>query len=246
MLDGFQYVLAQIGVVVTITALLAGVLGWLIGHGSRRRTEKAFEQAVAAISRTVPETSPFAPTSTSTEAAETSGEEPTEDDAAANVAPLPVAPFPPYGPTLIDHVPLQEVEDPDATVIRPASIPKTALYVPPGPVISSVPTAQPSLSSRERTVPPISPSEDVQQLRQELRNRDLELGRLEAGALSAWDRMVPQLEEQIKTLVSENDELQRRMRAVEEHSDSNALTLDRLRAMVAERVLRIAELRAQV
>jgi hypothetical protein len=256
MLDGFQYALAQIGVVVAITALLGGVLGWLIGHGSRRRTEKAFEQAVAAITRTVPETSPFAPTSTSTDAVDTSRAEPAEDDAPANIAPLPVTAFPPYGATLIDHVPSQEVEDPDATVIRPASIPKTPLYVPRTPVISSVPPAQPtSVSrertvaptvSRERTVAPTSASEDVLQLRQELRNRDLELGRLEAGALSAWDRMLPQLQDQIKTLLSENDQLQRRMRAAEEHSDADALTLDHLRAMVAERDLRIAELRAQI
>jgi hypothetical protein len=246
MLDGFQYALAQIGVVVAITALLAGILGWLIGHGSRRRTEKTFEQAVAAITRTLPETSPFAPTSTSTDAVDTSRAEPAEDDAPANIAPLPVTAFPPYGATLIDHVPSQEVEDPDATMIRPASIPKTPLYVPRSPVISSVPPAQPISVSRERTVAPTSASEDVLQLRLELRNRDLELGRLEAGALSAWDRMLPQLQDQIKTLLSENDQLQRRMRAAEEHSDADALTLDHLRAMVAERDLRIAELRAQI
>lgn len=247
MLDGFQYVLAEIGVVVAITALLAGVLGWLIGHGSRRRTEKAFEQAIAAISRTVPETSPFAPpTSTSTDAVETSGAEPAEEDAPANIAPLPVTAFPPYGVTLIDHVPSQELEDPDATVIRPASFPKTALYVPPSPVISSVPPAQPTSVSRERTVAPTSTSDDVLRLRQELRDRDVELGRLEAGALSAWDRILPHLHEQMKTLVSENDQLQRRIRAAEEHSDADALTLDHLRAKVAERDLRIAELRAQV
>jgi hypothetical protein len=100
--------------------------------------------------------------------------------------------------------------------------------------------------SRERTDAPTSASEDVLQLRQELRNRDLELGRLEAGALSAWDRMLPQFQDQIKALLSENDQLQRRMRAAEEHSDADALTLDHLRAMVAERDLRIAELRAPI
>jgi hypothetical protein len=34
----------------------------------------------------------------------------------------------------------------------------------------------------------------VQELHRKLRAKDLELGRLEAGTLSAWDRTVPQLE----------------------------------------------------
>jgi len=49
MLDGFQYVLAQIGFVVAVTALLVGVLGWLIGRSNgRRRAEKAAAQSASA------------------------------------------------------------------------------------------------------------------------------------------------------------------------------------------------------
>jgi regulator of replication initiation timing len=57
--------------------------------------------------------------------------------------------------------------------------------------------------------------------------------------------MVPQLEDQIDTLLGENDTLRRRIREAEEHSDAGTLTVDHLRALVAERDTRIAELRAQ-
>jgi hypothetical protein len=87
--------------------------------------------------------------------------------------------------------------------------------------------------------------EEVQFLRQELRKRDLEIGRIEAGALSAWDRMVPQLEQQIEDLMAESDSLRRRLREAEEHSDADALSIDHLRALVAGRDTKIAELRAQ-
>jgi chromosome segregation ATPase len=86
----------------------------------------------------------------------------------------------------------------------------------------------------------------VQQLRAQLRNRDLEIGRIEAGALSAWDRMVPQLQQQIDDLLAENDTLRRGIREAEEHSDVDAATVDHLRELVAERDTKIAELRAQI
>jgi hypothetical protein len=86
---------------------------------------------------------------------------------------------------------------------------------------------------------------EVQFLRQELRRRDLEIGRIEAVALSAWDRMVPLLEQQIEVLVSESDSLRRRLREAEEHSEADALSIHHLRALVADRDTKIAELRAQ-
>jgi hypothetical protein len=249
MLDGFQYVLAQIGVVVAITALLAGVLGWLIGRGSRRRTERAFERAIAAVVGTDQVASPFAPPSTvldaGTEAEEPSGEADPSPEPAEDVAEAPLAQRQPYGAMVIEHAPLHEIADLDATVIRPAPGPKTTPYLPPSAVITSAPIAADVAPRRARAVAQTSTSEDVQQLRQELRNRDLELGRIEAGALSAWDRMVPQLEDQIDTLLGENDTLRRRIREAEEHSDADTVTVDHLRALVAERDTRIAELRVQ-
>ena len=261
MLDGFQYVLAQIGVVVAITALLAGLLGWLIGRGSRRRTEKAFEQAIAAIARPEPDASPFAPATTVADSgdgpdvaavADVADEAPppahevdAQEGPLADVTGLPLAPRAPYGTTLIEHVPLHEIEDPDSTVIRAAASPKTTPYLPPNAVITSTPAGQGAVPYRPRTTAQVSTSEDVQQLRQELRNRDLEIGRIEAGALSAWDRMVPQLEQQIDTLMNENDALKRRIREAEEHAESDSLTVDHVRALVAERDAKIAELRAQ-
>jgi len=238
MLDGFQYVLAQVGLVVAITALLAGLLGWLIGRGNRRRTERAFEQAIAAIAR---------PDTTSAFAPPASQASPTLDPEAVEPEPEPVRevvqpPLPhQFGTPLIDRVPLPEIDDPDATVIRPASAPKTALYVPSAPVITSAPGV-PHLT---RTVASAPTDDDVQRLRHELRARDLEVGRIEAGALAAWDRMVPVLEQQIDELTSENDVLRRRARQAEEHSDADAIAVERLRALVAERDARIAELRAQ-
>jgi hypothetical protein len=249
MLDGFQYVLAQIAVVVAITALLAGVLGWLIGHGSRRRTEKAFKQAVAAIARPEPGASPFAPTPTIADAGADSETPPAEaaadPDVDEDAAAPPLAQRQPYGAALIEHVPLHDTVDPEATIIRPASNPKTTPYLPPSAVISSTPIAPSAAVHRPRTNAQTPTSEDVQQLRQELRDRDLELGRIEAGALSAWDRMVPHLEQQIEGLTQENDALRRRIREAEEHSGADSLTVDHLRALVADRDARIAELRAQ-
>lgn len=252
MLDGFQYVLAQIGVVVAITALLAGLLGWLIGRGSRRRTEKSFERAIAAIARTEPEASAFAPPSVPETAVvpedpapETDPAPPAVADAEPAAAEEPLAQRQPYVATVIEHVPLHEVADPDATIIRPASTPKTTPYLPPGSVITSAPVGPGAAPYRPPTSVQPATAEDVQQLRQELRNRDLEIGRIEAGALSAWDRTVPQLERQIDDLLAENDTLRRTIREAEEHSDVDAATVEHLRALVAERDTRIAELRAQ-
>jgi hypothetical protein len=234
MLDGFQYVLVQIGFVVAVTALLAGVLGWLIGRNTgRRRAEKAAAQSASARPVVI--------------------EEPARDTAVAEVAPTHASPEPAEEP-LIDHVPLHAIEDPDRnedpdrTVIRmpPTSGgSRTTLYLPPtavdtyfAPVASPAPTVEGS-SVRVVTV------EEVQFLRQELRKRDLEIGRIEAGALSAWDRMVPQLEQQIEDLMAESDNLRRRLREAEEHSDADALSIDHLRTLVAGRDTKIAELRAQ-
>jgi hypothetical protein len=234
MLDGFQYVLVQIGFVVVVTALLAGVLGWLIGRSNgRRRAEKAATQSASARPVVV--------------------EEPAPDTTVAEVAPTHGSPEPAEEP-LIDHVPLHAIEDPDRnedpdrTVIRmpPTSGGSgTTRYLPPtavdtyfAPVASPAPTVEGS-SVRVVTV------EEVQFLRQELRKRDLEIGRIEAGALSAWDRMVPQLEQQIEDLMAESDNLRRRLREAEEHSDADALSIDHLRTLVAGRDTKIAELRAQ-
>jgi hypothetical protein len=227
-----SYVLAQIGVVVAVTALLAGVLGWLIGRSNgRRRAEKAAAQS-ASDRPVVSET-------------------PTPDTAVAQAAPTHVAPEPDAVP-LIDHVPLHAIEDPDRnedpdrTVIRmpPTSgRPGTAPYLPPTAVAThSHATPAPVMPTPSLRVVTVA---EVQFLRQELRRRDLEIGRIEAVALSAWDRMVPLLEQQIEVLVSESDSLRRRLREAEEHSEADALSIHHLRALVADRDTKIAELRAQ-
>jgi hypothetical protein len=117
--------------------------------------------------------------------------------------------------------------------------------MPPAPVIVSVPLTPASSTYGLREATPVSTSEDAEQLRQDLRARDLEVGRLEAGALFAWDRTVPPLQEQIRALTRQNEDLLRSVRAAGEHSDAAAVTLGHLRALVAERDLRIAELRGQ-
>ena len=87
--------------------------------------------------------------------------------------------------------------------------------------------------------------QEVQELRRELRAKELELGKLEAGALSAWDRTVPALEVQISDLLDENASLRRQIREGEESSAADATTVQRLRSLVAERDSRLAEIRAQ-
>ncbi len=58
MLDGLQYVIAQIAVIVAVAAILAGILGWLVGRASgKRRAAKAL--ASTQVSRLQP--APAAP-----------------------------------------------------------------------------------------------------------------------------------------------------------------------------------------
>jgi len=139
-------------------------------------------------------------------------------------------------------------EDPDRTVIRMPPTSRgsgTTPYLPPIAVATySAPVARPAPAVEAPGVRVVT-VEEVQFLRQELRQRDLEIGRIEAGALSAWDRMLPQLEQQIEGLVAESDSLRRRLRETEEHSEADALSIDHLRGLVADRDTKIAELRAQ-
>jgi hypothetical protein len=53
-------------------------------------------------------------------------------------------------------------------------------------------------------------------LRPDRREPDLEAGRIEAAALAAWDRTVPMLQQQVRDLAAQNDELRRRVREAEE------------------------------
>jgi septal ring factor EnvC (AmiA/AmiB activator) len=133
--------------------------------------------------------------------------------------------------------------DPDRTVLRPApswSAPsKTPQYAPPRFSVVASTLSETELVQRTASV------QEVQELRRELRLKELELGKLEAGALSAWDRTVPHLEAQIIDLQEENAALRRTIREAEEHSDADAQTVERLRASIAERDARLAEIRAQ-
>jgi hypothetical protein len=62
MLDGLRYVIAQIALIVAVTALLASVLGWLLGRASgTRRAEKA--AAASTASRLAPAPEQLTPSS---------------------------------------------------------------------------------------------------------------------------------------------------------------------------------------
>ncbi len=133
--------------------------------------------------------------------------------------------------------------DPDRTVLRPApswtAPSKTPQYAPPRFTVVSSTLPESALVQRTASV------QEVQELRRELRIKELELGKLEAGALSAWDRTVPRLEAEIIDLQDENAALRRTIRDAQEHSDADAHTVERLRASIAERDARLADLRAQ-
>ncbi|MHB1007735.1 MAG: hypothetical protein ACYC1E_00570 [Propionibacteriaceae bacterium] len=292
MLDGFQYVLGQISVVLVITALLAAVLGWYLGRGSRRRNDAALERALAAITRGETDASPFAP-SQAADREDPADEVPETTDRGGEPE------FPthrlPFGMAPIDHVPLHEGDDAEGTVIRPApdetvlrpsdatvlrpSV-QVGTAIPPsqdGTVIRGVqdvtlmrhpeqttvlrpgqqgtvirPTATPFVPSTViRSVPGISerpvdadaPStvEDGSLLRPDLRDADLQVGRIEAAALAAWDRTVPMLEQQLQDLAAQNDELHLMLRDAQDRLESGATT--HLRAVAVES--RNAERRAR-
>ncbi len=272
-MDGLQLVVAEIALVVSIAALLAGVLGWLLGHGTgKRKAEKSFEETLSALrlggarsAATDPE--PAAPT------VQTMGVVPSIAPVDAPVHPVtgepgvitgvptpltavepegvlpaptvpepviatPAAPEPALPPSArfdsaATFAPTSPWSPPEATVIRPASG-GTAVYTPsPFAILPSDPAGRPTSMA------------EVQELRRQLRAKDVEIGRIEAGVLASWDRTVPQLEVRLADLITANDALQRSLREAQEHSDADALTADHLRDLVADRDARLAELRSQ-
>ena len=280
MLDGLQYVIAQIAAIVTLAAVLAGLLGWVVGRGSgKRRAEKALASAPASrLQPAPPVTAPVTPEvvapiapiveaapqvpvaeaapvetidpSSEVELPELPSWSPNEPISTEIAAPV-VEPAQPtdYAPThaYVDSADTDDDDDdddpdPDRTVLRPAPSfgSATTPYVPPR---FSVVTS--TLSEKELNGAVPASVQEVQELRREVRAKELELGKLEAGALSAWDRTVPRLESQIVELQDENAALRRQLRDAEEHSDADAQTVERLRTSVAERDARLAELRAQ-
>jgi hypothetical protein len=109
---------------------------------------------------------------------------------------------------------------PDATIVRPAAD-GTVIRRPahssegfsgPGTVIRPAPGA-PFPPTRPTAGPA---SDDMSSLRPDRRDPDLEAGRIEAAALAAWDRTVPMLQQQVRDLAAQNDELRRRVREAEE------------------------------
>lgn len=307
MLDGFQYVLGQIGVVLVITASLATTLGWFLGRGSRRRRDAALDRAMAAVTWPESGASAFAPSQ--------AGKPGDPADDVAETANLGVdAEFPthrlPFGIAPIDHVPLHEDDDGEGTVVRPApdetvqrpsdatvlrpvagteagpdetvlraagdaTVLRPAVQggtaVPPshdGTVIRAShdgtvirppeettvlrpgqqgtvirPAATPFVPSTViRSVPGISEPpvdadapptiEDGSSLRPDLRDADLQVGRIEAAALAAWDRTVPMLEQQLQDLAAQNDELRLMLRDAQDRLESGGTT--HLRAVAVE------------
>lgn len=281
MLDGLRYVIAQIALIVAVTALLASVLGWLLGHASgTRRAEKA--AAASRASRLMPAPVQTSPSFSPRHAMEAAGDVPVlAEEVLAPVVPTSIvnasepaeapvlseAPAPgdlEPSPPIVEPVTADTLDgsadagadedaDPDRTVLRPApgmtstsgtpgmtSIPGTPLYTPPRLTV-----ATPTPSESEPTAERPASMQEVQELRRELRAKELELGKLEAGVFSAWDRTVPHLETQISDLLDENVSLRRQIRDAQEHSDADAKTVERLRTLVAERDSRLAEIRAQ-
>lgn len=296
MLDGLRYVIAQIALIVAVTALLASVLGWLLGQASgKRRAEKA--AAASRASRLMPARVKTSPSSSPRHAMEAAGDVavPVEEVLAPVVstsivdvsgpaeapvlveapAPQDLGPSFPVVEPVVEPVTADTLDesadagadedadpDPDRTVLRPAPSMTSTSGTPgmtstsetPGPTSTSgTPVYAPRrfavatspLSESGLTAGRPASMQEVQELRRELRAKELELGRLEAGVFSAWDRTVPHLETQISALLDENASLRRQIRDAEEHSDTDAKTVERLRSLVAERDSRLAEIRAQ-
>lgn len=285
MLDGFQYVIGQIGVVLAITALLAALLGWFVGRGSRRRNEEALERAIASVTRSATDASAFAPSDAATQESDDATVDLEGDDE-----------FPthrlPYGVAPIDHVPLRDGESgtvirpapeetdgtllrprettvlraqestalsllgegtvirpaedgtvlrsvDDGTVIRPAdegtvlrpvregTVIRPAAQYDSGTVIRSVPGV-----TRDVTDPGLHARDDRSSLRPDPRDPDLQVGVIEAAALAAWDRTVPMLEQQLKDLAAQNDELRHMLRDAQERLETDVTA--HLRAVSVE------------
>ena len=284
MLDGFQYVIGQIGVVLAITALLAALLGWFLGRGSRRRNEEALERAIAAVTRPATDATAFAPSDTAATEDPQSATDDLEGDDEFPTHRLP------YGVAPIDRVPLHDGESgtvirpasdatdgtvlrprettvlraqdsttltlvgegtvirpaDDGTVIRPAD--DGTVIRPPdeGTVLRPVregtvirPAAAPyDYGTVIRSVPGVTqggvdtgvPSlEDRSSLRPDPRDPDIQIGAIEAAALAAWDRTVPTLEQQVRDLATQNDELRHMLREAQERLESDVTA--RLRAV---------------
>ncbi|MBI4899893.1 MAG: hypothetical protein HY829_05385 [Actinobacteria bacterium] len=141
-------------------------------------------------------------------------------------------------PTIIRSVPDASAARvaPDSTVLRPAAdgtvlrpaADATVLRAPDGTVIrppvhspeglyggGTVIRRPPGMSLPQAGSPAAPVTDDVSSLRPDPRDPDLEAGRIEAAALAAWDRTVPMLEQQLRDLAAQNDELRHKVREAE-------------------------------
>ncbi len=78
---------------------------------------------------------------------------------------------------------------------------------------------------------------EIAELRSELDRKDMELMRLETGATSAWDTTVPDLQNRIDELRSDNDRLIGELRQARNQLDSLFAELDRARVSQARPLL---------
>ena len=81
----------------------------------------------------------------------------------------------------------------------------------------------------------------VAELEHNLAARDMEISRLETGAVTAWDTTVPNLEHRIDELADHNTQLQRELAAMSDRLDGQLGEAEALRRALQERDRRLAE-----
>lgn len=183
-MDGLAFAIGSNAVLI----VAAGVLGMLVGYFGLRRLRKDPPAAVPVPPEMV--SAPASPVEES-EMAGAAGTGVFTDTAGPDPVTRPGSPTPAAVPTRTGASPIEPatVNELTDTVVRPAIPAESASPEPPMPSVDAATQAQ------------------LEDLREVLRWREIEFSRLEAGAVTAWDRTMPALQGRIAELETELAEL---------------------------------------
>lgn len=217
-----------------VLLIVAALLGWAVGFfGFRRRKKQVTEQSPATAIPIVPSSdAPSAP--------------PVGDPTSFSGPDVPPAPAAGHDPAGVPVPPSVEEDDDDweTTIIRPrdAVIPSMAEAV----ASHTSDTAQLDATMVAATQTPARDvaglTQQVTSLQQELKTQIEAMNRLEAGAVTAWDRTLPVLQEQIDTLEKEKVQAMGQMAELNDRLSQEQIRAEHLQSALNERDKRITEL----
>ncbi len=242
-----------------VLLILAAALGWAVGFFGFRGRGKNKQQQPAEVA-SGPQAPPAAamPMSPGAQAmppaAPPAATPSLAPGSTSGPTPFPVPVAPPAGapaqvPPPVDAPPVDaprtdttEDED-DSTIIRPpgADLPTATTPVVPARDAASVDAANEALGAPVATdVEGLT--QQVEALQTQLRAQVDEMNRLEAGAVTAWDRTLPVLQGQIEQLEKEKNDALEQVVDLTNRLETEQARAERLQGALGDRDKRIAEL----